>query len=90
MRKFVILLCVLSIILCFVGCGSSNYSAGVGNLNFSHIHFSDHLNGYCGTIEKWYENDTGIEVKTTEYGSIFLSEGTYIMFAHGLYCPYCK
>lgn len=74
-------------VLCFTGCG--NMSLGLGNFTFTHIHFSDAIEGHCATIEKWYDSETGIEVKTTEYGSMYLSEGSYILFTGGDKCPYC-
>lgn len=73
------------ILFMFTGC---NYSLGLGSYNFEHIHFFDKQQSYCATVEKWFENDTGIEVKTKEYGSIFLSEGTYILFEDD--CPFCS
>lgn len=86
-RLLALLLCLSFCILCFAGCG--NMSLGLGNYSFKHIHFGDHLNSYCATVEKWYDNSSGLEVKTTEYGAIFLSEGTYILFESGASCPYC-
>lgn len=41
------------------------------------------------TIEKWWESGSGIEVKTTEFGSVFLSEGTYILISDPRDCPFC-
>ena len=41
----------------------------------------------CFTIEKWYDNETGIEVKTKEAGSLCLSEGTYFLISDD--CPFC-
>ena len=72
---------------CMTGC---NKSYGFGNYSYKHIHFSDQISGHCATIKKWYENDNGIEVKTEECGSIFLSEGTYIMLESADKCPFCK
>ena len=36
---------------------------------------------------KWYESESGIEVTTKELGSIFASEGTYILVEDK--CPIC-
>lgn len=82
---------VLGIILavgCLTSCG--NKAIGLGNYSYEHIHFSDAKTGYCGTIKKWYNNEIGIEVKTAEYGSCYLSEGSYMMFSDADRCPYCK
>lgn len=86
MKKFILVIAVLVLALGLVSC---NKSIGIGSYTFKHIHFSDAVNGKCATVEKWYENETGIEVKTAEYGPMFLSEGTYILISNGNNCPYC-
>jgi hypothetical protein len=63
---------------------------GIGNYTFEHVHFTDMVEGKCATIIQWYDNSEGIEVQTKEYGSLFLSEGSYIMFENGSKCPYCN
>lgn len=81
-----LVLCLICLVTVFTGCG--NMSMGIGNYSYEHIHFFDRQDGYCATIEKWYDCSTGIEVKTKEYGSIFLAEGTYMLFENT--CPYCS
>lgn len=81
------LLCVSLCAMFLAGCG--NMSLGPGNYSFTHVHFSDHMSSYCATVEKWYDNSAGIEAKTTEYGAVFLSEGTYTLFESSSSCPYC-
>ena len=73
---------------CLTGCG--NQSWGLGNFTFTHIHISDAVEGHCATVEKWYDNSEGIEVKTTEFGSMYCSEGSYMLFGSGADCPYCN
>ena len=82
----------ISVILaaCFLMSGCSNMSMGIGSYTFRHVHFSDAVSGHCATVEKWYDNSTGVEVKTSEYGPIFLSEGSYAMFNDASKCPYCQ
>ena len=90
-RIFAVVIAVLLILgtmFCLTGCG--NMSMGPGNYTFTHVHFSDATEGYCGTVEKWYDNETGVEATTKEYGSMFLSEGSYIMFSDQDKCPYCQ
>ena len=88
MKKLIVIILVLTMVLALSACG--NVGFGYGNLSFKHIHFTDAVGGYCATIEKWYESEgSGIEIKTTEYGAIWCSEGTYIMFESGEKCPYC-
>ena len=88
MKKLIALILVLIMVLALSACG--NRSIGFGNYSFKHVHFTDAVGGHCATVEKWYESEgSGIEVKTTEYGAIWCSEGTYIMFESGERCPYC-
>lgn len=88
MKKFLALLMVLVMCISLSACG--NMSWGLGNFTFNHIHFTDHQNSFCAEIEKWYDNSNGIEVKTKEYGSMYLSEGTYMLYGDNDDCPYCN
>ena len=74
-------------ILAAILCACGNYSAGFGNYNYSKIHIDTHSFSGCYTVEKWYESESGVEVKTKELGSIFASEGTYILVEDK--CPVC-
>lgn len=85
----IIILTVVIAILAILLCGCGNMSMGPGNYTFKHVHFSDAVEGHCATVEKWYDNETGIEVVTTEYGSLYLSEGSYNLLTDGNKCPYC-
>ena len=87
-RVAMILMALMIAVAGLTGCG--NQSWGFGNFTFTHIHFSDNIEGHCATVEKWYDNSTGIEVKTTEYGSMYQSEGTYSLYESGAKCPYCN
>ena len=69
------------------GCGNENW--GFGNYNFTHVHISDHAEGYCATVNSWHDNERGVELHTKEFGNIYLSEGTYILFECGRDCPFC-
>ena len=70
-------------------CG--NMSMGMGNYSFRHIHFGRNGEDHSATVEKWYDTENpGLEVKTEEYGALFLSEGTYELFESESKCPYCK
>ena len=89
MKKIVtLILAVLVVAVCFTGCG--NMSMGLGNFSYDHVHFFNHQGSHCATIEKWYDNSTGIEVKTEEYGSVFLAEGCYMLFENNDSCPWCS
>lgn len=88
MRKIIaIVVCVILLCVCLVGCGNENW--GFGNYNWTHIHFTDAVSSHCATIASWHNNETGIEVHTEECGSIFLSEGSYILFDTAEHCPFC-
>lgn len=82
----------LAMFLVFIACSTevnANIGLGWGSFDFQHIHIFNGVEGHCATVEKWYENEGGgIEVKTTEYGYIFCSEGSYILFSTNV-CPFC-
>ena len=87
--KTIILICISIIILMITLTNCGNQGIGYGNFDFKHIHIGDGDTGYCATVTKWYEDSTGIEVVTKEYGAIFCSEGTYILFENNK-CPFCN
>ena len=85
MKKIFLALALAVIVMTLVSCG--NQSIGFGNYTFRKVHIdTPHFSG-CYTIENWHDDDRGIEVKTKEVGSIFLSEGTYILVEDK--CPIC-
>ena len=65
-------------------------TGGFGNYNFTHVHVSDGVDGYCATIKSWHDNERGIELHTEEFGNVYLSEGTYALFEYGKNCPFCN
>lgn len=85
MKKFLAILLV--IIMVFVLCSCGNMSMGFGNYEYEKVHIDTHNYSGCLTIKKWHDSSTGIEVNTEEVGSIFLSEGTYILLEEK--CPIC-
>ena len=87
MKKIVALILALAFALSLAACGNENW--GFGNYNWKHIHFSDAIEGHCATIVSWHDNETGIEVHTLECDSMFLSEGSYILFESEARCPFC-
>ena len=88
MKKIICFALVIIMMLTLCACG--NQSIGLGNYTFAHIHIDDNINSYCAEVEKWFDVDRGIEIKTKEFGSIFCSEGTYILFENGNDCPFCE
>ena len=86
MKKTITILMVILQIASLVGCG--NMSLGLGNYTFEKVHVDTYHYSGCFTIEKWYDNGAGIEVKTKEAGSMFLAEGMYVLVENE--CPFCK
>lgn len=90
MKKIFVLVCVLVlIVLCCAGCGNKAI-LDPGNFSFKHVHISDHTEGHCLEIDKWWDDDSGIEVRMTNGKGVFLSEGTYQLFESSASCPYCN
>lgn len=88
MKKAILVIILIAMIVAlFSGCG--NMSMGIGTYSFRKVHVDTHNYSGCLTVEKWYENGTGIEVKTEEAGAMYLSEGTYILIEGDKECPFC-
>ena len=85
MKKIIALF--LAVIMAISLCGCGNMSIGLGNFNFEKIHVDTHNYNGCFTVEKWYDNESGIEVKTEEVGHIYLAEGMYMLIEED--CPFC-
>ena len=77
---------MLTVCLVFVSCGNMNL--GFGNYTFNGVHIETYHNTACYSVETWTNAETGIEVKTKEAGTLFLSEGTYILYENT--CPICS
>ena len=69
---------------------SGNQRYDWGSYTYEHAHICDGATGVCATVEGWYEDDIGVELKTKECGSIYCSEGTYILIEDSKKCPFCK
>lgn len=85
MKKIIAIILLVMALLLTSGC---NKSYGFGNYSFKKIHIDTHNYSGCFTVEKWYDNSQGIEVKTAEVGAMFFSEGTYVLIEKE--CPFCK
>jgi len=83
MKKFTLLVAFLAMI----SLTSCNVSYGLGNYSFKKVHIVTPDYNKCVNITKWHNNEIGIEVKTEDYGSLYLSEGTYILVEDK--CPIC-
>ena len=84
-RKAIIAALAAVLAITLSGC---NMSVGLGNYNFRKIHIDTHNYSGCFTIEKWYNDASGIEVKTEEAGFMYFAEGLYILIEDE--CPFCK
>lgn len=91
MMKRIICITLLMALTLSLLCSCGNMSMGFGNFNFKHIHFTDGAGASnCATVERWYDSESGgIEVKTKEFGAMFLSEARYILFETAEDCPFC-
>lgn len=86
MKKITVILIAVLLVVCMAACG--NMSWGLGNFQFNGIHYADFSGNVKDfTVEKWYDHENGIEVSTKEAGSVFFSEGTYILYEDK--CPVC-
>ena len=87
MKKFfAIILMLVMVVTMFTGC---NRSYGFGNQSYEKIHIDTYHYSGCLTVKNWYNGDTGIEVNTNEAGSIFVSEGIYVLLEGDKVCPFC-
>jgi hypothetical protein len=41
-------------------------------------------------VTSWHDNEMGVELHTTEFGDMYCSEGTYVLFGSQAKCPYCN
>ena len=87
----IILMVVIIMVVAVFANSCGNHSIGIGEYDWKHIHYSLHGgDSGCATVEKWYESGTGLEVVTTEHGSMFFSEGAYILISDARDCPFCS
>lgn len=87
MKKLIALLFALVFCLSLVACGNENW--GIGNYTYTHVHFAVGPQEVCANVKSWHDNELGCEVHTEEFGSIYLSEGTYVLMEDGDLCPHC-
>ena len=67
MKKIIAIMVVLVLMSTLCACG--NMSMGMGNFEFKRVHIDTHNYSGCFSIEKWYDNGTGLEVETREAGT---------------------
>ena len=85
MKKIAVILIALMLLLTLASCGNKAY--GPGNYQFDKVHVFDDGHSKCIEINKWYDNEQGIEVQKKDGDGLFFSEGTY-MLVEGK-CPIC-
>lgn len=87
MKKIISIFLFVAIILLLTSCNKKLF----GTYNFTHVHICDNA-GHTADykIESWTEQSEtpGVEVKIKGYGSMWLSEGTYILYTDK--CPLCE
>ena len=85
MKKIISILLIAVVIFIVTSC---NMNPGIGTYNFKKVHILSHDgSGKCFEISSWREADVGCEVKLKTGGSLWLSEGTYILVQDK--CPIC-
>lgn len=87
MKRILAFALIVFCIVSFTACG--NRSIGFGSFHYERIHIDTHHYSGCLTVEAWYESESGIEVRTSEAGSMFASEGTYVLLSGDKPCPFC-
>ena len=88
MKKKIAILVLVALMTCgLCACGNENW--GLGNYTFKHVHFNDSITGVCADVDSWHDNELGCEVHTDEFGTLDLSEGTYILIENANDCPFC-
>jgi hypothetical protein len=89
MKKKIAILCLVALMACgLCACGNENW--GWGNYTFEHVHFNDGVTGVCADVDSWHDNELGCEVHTNQCGTLYLSEGTYILIEKASKCPFCN
>ena len=88
MKKLICLLLVIIMLCALTACG--NRAMGPGNYKFTHLHLISGREGTCYELNKWFDNELGIEAETTSGEGIFASEGTYILFESKSACKFCN
>ena len=79
---------VVGVMACMLLAGCGNMGLGLGNFTFDKVHVDTYNHDECFTVEKWYDNSNGIEIKTKEAGSMYLAEGMYMLIEGD--CPFCE
>lgn len=85
-RMLIVVALIAIMLVALTGCGNENW--GFGSYSFTHIHYSDGVQGQCAKVDSWHDNELGCEVHTPN-GTIYVSEGTYQLFEKAETCPYC-
>lgn len=88
MKKPKMYMFLAALALPLMGC---NMNLGPGSYSFRAVHIYGFDQKGCDVaIKSWRDLDgPGIEVKTEKYGSLFLSEGTYVLLPELGKCPIC-
>lgn len=86
--KKIIFVIVIALSITLASCGNMAVF-DPGSFTFKHLHSDTYHNPMCFTIEKWWDNSTGIEVRTKECGVMYFSEGDYVLIEDAEDCPYC-
>lgn len=87
MKKVLLILTVIAMMtLALTGC---NQNIGWGSYSYHKVHVQ--MYGQEAThlkVKSWRDDEGGIEIKTENYGTILLGDGTYMMYDSDN-CPLC-
>lgn len=94
-NKFIAVTLSLLLTASLASCG--NYNLGFGGYIFEAVHISAYncdpvdvaIKSWGAAMAEDGRNISGIEVETVDYGTLFLSEGTYILIKDVDHCPLC-
>lgn len=90
MKRIAIIITTLFVMCaCLAGCGNMAL-IDPGTFTFNHLHSDTYHDPMCFTVEKWWDNENGIEVQTKECGNMYFSEGDYVLIEKAEKCPYCN
>ena len=86
MKKLLLLLPILS--LCLTSCNEQIIGFGSLSFHYVHVQMYNQENPTHFKITSWREDNGGIELKTENYGTILVGDGTYLAYDVEE-CPIC-
>ena len=85
-KKLLLLLTILPLML--TGCGNHDISWGSYSFHYVHVQMYGTVVPVHLKVTSWKSDEGGIELKTENFGTILLGDGTYMMYDTDN-CPLC-